>query len=110
MPTTKITYHEPPKIHKKDPNEIVTYEIDWSNWLKGDTISTSDWLTLESSVSGITEDSSSNTDTTTTITLSGGSDGAKYSLTNQIVTAAGLKKERVLIVRVMDTEFRRLSN
>lgn len=108
MTTVNITYHEPPRIYKKDPNEIISYTIDWTQWLKGDTISTSDWLMAESTPSGITEDSQSNTTTSATITLSSGYHGGRYVLSNQIVTAAGLKKEKSLIIRVLDTEFRRL--
>jgi hypothetical protein len=69
----------------KDPDEVLDYEIDWSDRLDGDTISSSDWE-IEA---GITEGSTSNTTTVTKIWLSGGTIGEKYVLTNRIVTAGG---------------------
>jgi hypothetical protein len=68
----------------KDPEGVLDYEIDWSDRLDGDTISSSDWE-IEA---GITE-GSSNTTTVTKIWLSGGTIGEKYVLTNRIVTAGG---------------------
>jgi len=105
-----ITYHEPDRIWLKDPNEVEKYTIDWTNWLKGDAIDTSNWYSDESTPSGITVDSSSNTTTTATVTLSSGYHGGKYVLSNRITTVGGLTKEKKLIIRVMDSEYRRLCN
>ncbi len=80
----------------KDPDAVLDYIIDWSIWLDADTISTSTW----SVPAGITEDSSSNTTTTATIWLSGGTAGASYDLINSIVTAAGRKDDRTIRIHV----------
>lgn len=109
MPHT-LTYHEPDKIYLKDGDEIESWIIDWSKWLKSDTISASAWYMAETTPSGITVDSESNSTTTTTVTLSSGYHGSKYVLSNRITTAAGLVKEKKLIVRVLDTEQRHLCN
>ena len=58
---------------RKDPNAVLDYVIDWgTNYLASDeTISTATWT----EGTGITKDSDSKTDTTTTIWLSGGTAG-----------------------------------
>ena len=105
----RITYHEPDKIWKKDPNEAEKYTIDWTNYLNGDTISSTDWYSGDSTTTGLTL-SESNTTTSASATISGGYHGAKYVLTNRIVTAAGYTKEKKLIIQVIDTESRRMCN
>lgn len=80
----------------KDPDAVLDYSIDWSDWLGSDTISTSTWEVD----SGITEDSNSNTDTVTTIWLSGGTAGKKYELTNRITTTGGRTDDRTIIIVV----------
>lgn len=69
----------------KDPDEVLDYQIDWSERLNGDTIMSSTWIVP----AGITKDRDSNTDDTSTIWLSGGEAGAKLSITNRIETAGG---------------------
>lgn len=69
-----------------DPDDIEDFTRDWTRYLDGDTISASAWT-----ASGVTVDSSSNTTTSATVTLSGlKRDPAE--VTNQITTAAGRKK------------------
>jgi hypothetical protein len=67
----------------KDPNATLDYQIDWSDWLGTDTISSSDWTVP----TGITEATHTNTTTTSTIWLSGGTAGNTYECINRIVTA-----------------------
>ena len=69
----------------KDPDEVLDYELDWTDRLAGDTISTSSWTVP----TGITKASDTKTTTVTTVWLSGGTIGTKYELTNRIVTAGG---------------------
>jgi len=99
----KLTYHEPKRVYRKDPDEIQSFQIDWSKWLKTDTISSS---TVDSD--GLTIDSNSDTNTTTTFTISGGN--GKYCVITRVVTAAGLKEEKVVIIRVIDNKNTRLCN
>lgn len=82
----------------KDPDEILDYKFDWSDWLNGDTISTRT-VTV---ASGLTKDSDSITDTSTSVTvwLSGGSIGASYSVACKVVTAAGRTAERTVTIVV----------
>ena len=83
----------------KDPDAKLDYTIDWSSWLGTDTISTSAWTVP----TGITQSSSpaaSNTTTTATIWLEGGTPGGKYDIVNSIVTGAGRKDDRTFRVTV----------
>ena len=70
----------------KDPDEVKDYGVNWADRLdEGDTIATSVWVVP----TGITQNSASNTATTTTIWLSGGTLNTTYSLVNRITTAGG---------------------
>lgn len=81
----------------KDPDAVLDYGFDWSNWLQtGETISTSNWTVP----SGLTEDSASNTATETKVWLSGGTDSKLYGITNHITTSAGREDDRTLSIRV----------
>ena len=74
------------KWDPKDPDEVLDYELDWSDRLTdGDEISSASWLTPD----GITVDSSSHTATVVTIWLSGGTTGETYTLTSRVVTTGG---------------------
>ena len=75
----------------RDPNALLDYLVDWSPRLvDGDTISGSTWT----APAGIVIESDSFTGTTTSVWLSGGTDGEIYVLTNHIVTAQGREDER----------------
>ncbi len=81
----------------KDPNGVAIYTIDWDTWLtsvNGGTISTSTWLVP----TGLTSIAETNTATTTTIKLSGGTAGVTYTLVNRITTSAGLIEDRSIVI------------
>ena len=94
----------------KDPSDVLDYKFDFANttnggayadWLEsGETISTRT-ITADS---GITVDSSSITDSNTSVTvwLSGGTAGAAYDVACLIVTSAGRELERTLKMIVRD--------
>jgi len=87
----------------KDPDAVLDYTRDWKAtsdpWLAdAETISTSTWVVP----SGITEDSSTNDDTTTTIWLSGGTDGTDYEITNRITTSASRTDDRTFRIQVRE--------
>lgn len=84
----------------KDPAAKLDYEIDWSDWLIGDTIATSTWTVP----AGITNVTSSNTAVTATIRLSGGTHGQNYEVLNHIVTASGQEDERSIVIEVRQVE------
>lgn len=87
------------QVFLKDPAAVLDYKFDWSSWLaSGETISTQ----TTTAATGLTVDSSSITDTNTTVTawLSGGTAGTEYTVTNQIVTSSSRTDERAIRIRV----------
>jgi len=82
---------------RKDPDAVLDYQIDWEAWLGSDTISASTW-----SVSGVIQDSATNTTTTTTVWLSGGAVGVDGSATNHITTAAGREEDRTITLSIAE--------
>jgi len=89
----------PFKAPPRDPSDIDYVGINWAAWLTNrdnDTIETSTWPETD----GLTIVSQSNTTTTTTVILSGGAAGQTYTVTNRIVTANGLQKDRSIVITV----------
>jgi len=83
---------------KKDPRAMLDYTVDWTQWLSGDTITSSQW-----SVSGEEElsiMSTSHTSSVATVWLKGGASGKLYRVTNVITTAAGRTDARTLTIYV----------
>ena len=70
--------------------------INWKPELEGDVIEESEFLLPD----GLTEVSSSSTDTTATIFVSGGSCGCTYRITNRIETLGGRTRDRTIYVLV----------
>ena len=85
-----------PKEFFKDPDAVLDYQVDWSDWLVSDTINTSTWIVP----TGIVNDSDTNTTTAATIWLSGGTIGTNYSLVSRIVTAGGRTDDRTITIMV----------
>ena len=79
----------------KDPDAVLDYTVDWSDWLVNDTIISATWVVP----TGITKDSSSNTDTTATIWLSGGTVNIDYSIVCRITTLVGRIEDRTFIIK-----------
>lgn len=80
--------------YTKDPNDTIDYLFNWKPELDGDTISTSSFVLPD----GLSSVSTSNTTTTATIYVSGGSEGQVYRITNRIVTAGGRTRDRTIYV------------
>lgn len=86
----------------KDPADIRNYAIDWSAWLtsqNSDTINSSSW-----SGGGLTIVSSTNTTTTATAKISGGTAGQAYTVSNTIVTATGTQTRKVSFQMNVNTQ------
>lgn len=82
----------------KDPSDVLDYTIKWSGLLAGDTIASVVWTVP----AGLTQESVSNTSTSTTIWLSGGTAGTTYTVACLIVTAGGREIERSASLAVVD--------
>lgn len=87
-------------VVEKDPDAELDWERDWGPWLApfGDTILSSTWIVP----TGITKTDESNTSTTATVWLSGGTAGLRYTVTNRITTVGGRTDDRSMTVFVND--------
>lgn len=83
-------------VFRKDPDARLDYQVDWSDWLDGDTISASSWVLP----TGITQYSVTNNTTSATIFLTGGTEGVDYSVVNRITTSGGRINDQTLIIKV----------
>jgi len=94
----------------KDPDAVLDYKFDWkpltnlsgnSDWLGSSEIISSYTITA---APGLTIDSDSQTDTNTSVTvwLSGGTDGTTYELACKIVTSSSPSRtdERTIRIQV----------
>lgn len=93
------------KVFVKDPDDVLDYEVPWADFLSGgtaalvatpDTIQSVTWTVQ----AGITKDSSSNTTTTATIWVSGGTAGQDYQVTCHITTVGGRHADKTLLFQV----------
>jgi len=86
-------------VFTKDPQDVLDYVLDWSDWLDtSETISTSTWTVP----SGITKDSDSKSSSETVIWLSGGTVYENYRLVNHIVTSLNREKDQTIIIYIVD--------
>lgn len=82
-----------PQSFTKDPNADLDYMIDWSEWLAGDTLSTSSWAVASGDV---TLHDAAIVGDLARVWASGGTAGTIARLTNSIVTTAGREEDRTL--------------
>lgn len=82
----------------KDPDDVLDYSIDWSAVLEadGDTISGVVWTFPD----GLTKQSDSVEGSATFAWISGGADGARYSVGCRITTAGGRIYDRTMSISV----------
>ena len=76
----------------KDPDATLDYEVDWTDWLNGDTITASAFTVP----TGITLVTQLRTDSKAVVWLSGGTVGSKYDVVNRITTAGGRTDDRTI--------------
>lgn len=81
----------------QDPDDRLDYLINYTSLLPAnDAITSSTWIHDD----GILTDSSSFTDNTTTVFVSGGTDSTDYPITNRIVTTQGRKVDYTILIRI----------
>ncbi len=80
---------------EQDKDEAVSHTVNWTRDLHGGTISSVTWST-----SGMTNESQTNTSTTASARLSGGTPGTDYRITCAITTSLGEDKEVEFTVKV----------
>lgn len=84
----------------KDPDAVLDYSVDWTAWLAGDQIASSEWLLEQGALLEIITDT--HTATKATVWLRGGQEGTTYIVTNRIVTSGGRTDDRTISVKVED--------
>lgn len=82
----------------KDPDATLDYEIDWTDWLNGDEISSMSYT----ADTGLTVETAMCTETTTSSILwvSGGTLGESYEVVCRVTTAAGRIDDRTLKFKI----------
>jgi len=94
------------KVFTKDPDEVLDYSFDWSEWLStGDTIAASEWFIddVAAPTSGLVFSLTllpSFTDDTTTAWLDDGVIGVNYYLTNRVTTVDKRIADRTALIKV----------
>jgi hypothetical protein len=90
------------KWDNKDPDEVADYSLNWAGNAAqpgrtlGDTLQSSTWIVPD----GLVKNSDSFTTTTTTIWLSGGTEGTTYKLINRVITAGGRTWDQTVKLKV----------
>lgn len=86
----------------KDPDEILDYQVKWTDRLEtGETITSSSWeLDDGDVVLGATDVVTVDGDTFTTVWISGGTLGTMSEITNHIVTSAGRHYDKTARLRI----------
>lgn len=86
---------------QKDPEAILDYSIDWTEFLEtGENIVSSEWFYS----SGIDIETHGHTTKVSTIWLSGGDVGKSYDLTNRITTnnTPARVDERTIVISIVN--------
>lgn len=87
----------------KDAASVLTYTLDWSDWLPTGTTISSNTFTVETitgDAAPLTKTAQSNTDTTSTVKVSAGTVGNIYKIYNTITTTGGLTDKRYFRIKV----------
>ncbi len=85
------------KDHKQDPDANLDWIFDWNPWLaEFETIANSEFI-LDP---GITMTAETHTTKTTTVWISGGTEGLTYKVTNRITTNEGRIDDRSFTLRI----------
>jgi hypothetical protein len=87
----------------KDPIASLVYTMNWSQWLPaGQTITTSIWTfeTISGDTIPLVNEAASNTTTSASIEISGGSAGKIYKVYNKITTTSGYEDRRYFRIKV----------
>ena len=85
------------KAFTKDPDAVLDYAFDWSDWLASSEAISSHTVTAEA---GITKDSDAESGGIVTVWLSAGTAGNTYTVACEIVTDGGRTDERTVEIRV----------
>jgi CTP synthase (UTP-ammonia lyase) len=85
----------------KDVDSVLDYKFDWSEWLAASETISTHTVTVDT---GLTKDSDEITDTNTSVTvwLSGGTAGQKYKVNCEIVTNQDRTDQRTIVIKAVN--------
>lgn len=87
----------------KDPNAVLDYTIDWTAWLPGsDTITNATWTVQSTAAGAVVVEDVAVANHSSTVWLSGGVVGEKYTVTNHITTAGGRQDDRSIVISIKE--------
>jgi hypothetical protein len=90
--------------YTKDPDAKLDYLVNWANWLQeGETISSSAWgidVAPDAVLTIAVSPAPSNTTTSATVWLQGGTVGKTYRVRNRIVSSLGRTDDQSFHVRI----------
>ena len=84
----------------KDPASRVSYAIDWLPYLGGETIADSIWTVDPAEIGGIEAGDQRREQARTAASLSGGTVGRVYRVSNRVTLSDGSIDERAIWLRV----------
>ena len=87
-----------PKSIPKDPNSTLDYAFDWSSWLGSDSLASHTII----ADSRLTVNSSSQSATSVTVWLSGGTAGYLHDVTCRVTTTGGRIDDRTITLDVAE--------
>ena len=81
----------------KDPDEVISFGVDWSEYLGAETVTSSDWTVA----SGITKVGQTLVGKQANVTISGGTLGTVNRITNRITTSAGETVDQSIDIEII---------
>jgi hypothetical protein len=89
---------------EKDPNDVLDYTADWSEWLaasSNDTINSVAW-SITGPDSTLTVSNQTQTTTSATVWLSGGAVGGTYAVRCRVTTVGNRTKDNTFYVKIKE--------
>lgn len=83
----------------KDPQEVLDYTIDWSQWLVTNDTITAASVTAPSGITVTSPVAIQHTTTATTVWVSGGTAGSSYDIAVHVTTNGGRQGERSITIQ-----------
>jgi hypothetical protein len=81
----------------KDPDEVISFGVDWSEYLGAETVTSSNWTVA----SGVTKVGQTLVGKQANVTISGGTLGTVNRITNHITTSAGETVDQSIDIEII---------
>ena len=91
-------------VYKKDPDAVLDYQFDWSDWLTTDEVVSSSTITISPVVAtvGLSAGTPTVNSGVVKVWLSNGVTGANYTVACEIVTNQSRTDERSILIQCLD--------